>query len=230
MPFSSIKPFLLNLLGHKVSKNAKIGLSIIVAQKLVLGNSASIGHLNFISISKICLKSNARIRNVNYLKGNFDLLMKSFSIIINFNLITRGSVDWAPPCSKLVLGKNSQITSFSSIDLAASVILGNDVVLAGKGIQVWTHGFVHDYNRNRYLVTGKVILGNNIYIGARTCINPGVRIADDVTVGVNATISKNLNRPGLYVSHALRHLEFNPHQRLESFQRVINNESTYYQK
>ena len=230
LPISRIKPFLLNALGHKVSYTSKIGFSLILTDQLSLDSEATIKRFNLIKIPRIVLRKKSKIGNFNYIGGDFDIILKNDSIISNLNIISRGQVQWKKPRSKLIIGRKSQITSLSTVDLAASVIIGDDTVLAGKGIQVWSHGFIHDKTRTRNLVVGKVIIGSNVYIGAKTCINPGVTIGDDITIGTGSVVSKDLLEYGLYVSAPLRFLKFDPEIRIQNLTRINVRGQIYYKK
>lgn len=230
IPISCIKPVLLNALGHKVSPSARIKISFVFVDLLILDNGALIKNFNLIKAPRVVLRKNAWIGNFNFIGGDFDLILKEGSKIINLNIISRGRGNWRTPRSKLIMGSGSQVTSLSTVELAASVIVGEDTVLAGKGIQVWSHGFVHEKSRKRNLVVGKVRIGNNVYVGARACLNPGVRIGDNITIGVNSVVSKDLLEEGMYVSAPMRFVDFDPESKLKSFAEANVNGFVYYEK
>ena len=230
LPIPHIKPALLNVLGHKVSSKARIKTSFIFSDLLILDHDSLIKNLNFIKATRVVLRKNAWIGNLNFISGDFDLVLKENSKIINLNIVSRGRGPWKTPRSKLILGRGSQVTSLSTVELAASVIIGEDTVLAGKGIQVWSHGFIHEKSRKRNLITGKVIIGNNVYVGARTCFNPNIRVGDNITIGVNSVVSKDLLEEGMYVSAPIRFLEFNPESKLKSISEINANGFIYYEK
>lgn len=43
-----------------------------------------------------------------------------------------------------------------------------------------------------YTKIGKVIIGNNVFVGANTTILPNVVIGDDVIIGANSVVTKNI--------------------------------------
>lgn len=176
------------------------------------------------------MRRDSSVGRVNVFSGDFVAVCGESSRIKNFNIVTRGRCPWVGPNSRLCLGAKAQITSLASIDLASSVIIGADTVLAGKGIQIWTHGFVHEVNRRRNLIVAPVILGVNCYVGARTCFNPGVSVTDNVSIGVNSTVSRDLDAAGLYVSGPMRRIDFDPTDRLYSMTRVNTGTFEYFQK
>lgn len=230
IPLCQIKPFLLNMLGHKISAGVKIYFSFVWVDLLILRKGALIKSFNVIKSTRVFMGSGAWIGKLNYIGGDFDLLLKDDAKIINLNVISRGGGKWKSPRSKLILGRHSQITSLSTIDLAASVLIGEDTVLAGKGIQIWTHGFIHMKSRRRNLITGKIKIGDNVYIGARTCCNPGVFIGNNITIGINSIISKDIIEEGLYVSSPMRFVAFDPESQLKTFSAVNVDDFSYYER
>lgn len=232
LPITAIKPPLLKMLGHRVGSNVKIGISLILVDKLFMCDSSKIGMGNVIRVCHLVLKNQAQIRNLNFISGNFDVWMDREAFIINLNIITRGGIASRWRRSKLRLGRRSQISSMSNIDLTETVWIGDDTVLAGKGIQIWTHGFIHFKDRSRHLVCGRVTFGKNVYVGARSCISAGISIADDVAIGAQSSVAKDLAEPGLYVSAPLRLISGSQEDRLEKFAKIDNNETrqSYYRK
>ncbi len=85
--------------------------------------------------------------------------------------------------------------------------IGDFSTLAGIGTQIWTHGYIHETKGiGRYRIDGRIVIGNNVYIGAGSIISMGVRVADGVIIGAGSTVARDLKEPGLYVSAALRYL------------------------
>lgn len=231
LPAPFIKPSLLRLLGHRVNSGAKIGFSLVIVDFLYLGENAKIGNFNIIKIGRIVLHTGSRIGSLNVLKGRFDVVINSKAAILRLNLITRGFVQGLTFRPKLYLGNHSQLTSFSSVDLTSTVRIGEDTVLGGKGIQIWTHGFIHMPNRERVLILGKVSIGDNVYIGAMSCISAGVTIASEISIGAHSSVGSNLIEPGVYVSAPLRHLVRQPDERLSRFEKIpVNGAELIYRK
>ena len=230
LPISFIKPPLLRLLGHSVGARVKIGVSCIFVDRLYLSNDVRIGNGNIISIRKLVMREASQIRNMNFISGYFDIWMKECSTIININMISRGRLRWMKRCPKLYIGKRSQISTLSSVDLAETVWLGNDTVFAGKGIQLWTHGFIHLKDRSRNLICGSIKIGDNVYIGARSCISAGVKIEDNISVGAQSSVAKNLFEEGLYVSSSLRLIDKLPEERMSGFEKKSDNGFEYWKK
>ena len=220
-PPSRIKNSILRVFGWNVDKSANIGFSYLCIKKTSIEKNASIGHLNFIDIPILQMDSNAYIQNLNRISGPLYLSLGLSAAIGNMNTIKRAShpISWGKSIVKI--GTGSKITSRHIIDCTRPVRIGEYSILAGMGSQVWTHGYIHaPVGPDRYRIDGSVNIGNNVYIGSSSVINPGVCISDKVTVGSHATVSKSLTKPGLYVNQTLRHIPFDYEKSREKYDKV----------
>lgn len=205
---SFLAVFLLRLLGHKISYKSKIGFSILSCEHIELHSDAVIGSLNIISCEKLTLKKNSKIRNLNYVRGCFDIVLNAEARIGNSNKITRARLGIAIGYSKLELGHSTVISSSNILDLTKSITFGEYSQIAGNRTQLWTHGYYHyPTGPERFRIDGEIIIGNNVYIGTNSVINAGLRIGNAISVGSNSTVSKSILEPGLYVSQSLRYIK-----------------------
>jgi acetyltransferase-like isoleucine patch superfamily enzyme len=208
------KPFLLRLLGHKVHNSVRIGASVIWRTHLCLDKGSRIRFGNLIMCRQVLFRERASLAWGNVLKGPFKVRLGFVARIGTRNTMTCGPrLAEGQPAPKLWLSEDARITGQHALDLTRSIKLGRHSHLAGRQSQVWTHGYVHartGYDRAR--VDGAVFLGNNVYIGAFSCISPGVHVADSITVGSHSSIARSLEKPGVYVSQALRYIDGNPYE------------------
>ena len=68
--------------------------------------------------------------------------------------------------------------------------IGNNVTLAPN-----VHILAHDASTVFYLgyaKIGRVVIGDNVFIGASTVVLPGVSIGDNTVIGANSTVTKSL--------------------------------------
>lgn len=103
----------------------------------------------------------------------------------------------------LKFGKNVEINDYVHIAASKSVIIGDNVLIAGKAfITDISHG-CYSGNQNiqstpfmipnkRPLFAKPVIIERNVWIGESVSILPGVRIGEGVIVGANSVVSKSL--------------------------------------
>ena len=73
------------------------------------------------------------------------------------------------------------------------IIIGNNVMLAPR-VCIYTAGHPIDKDiRNDYLEYGyKVTIGNDVWIGGNTVINPGVNIGDNVVIGSGSVVTHDI--------------------------------------
>lgn len=48
-------------------------------------------------------------------------------------------------------------------------------------------------------ISGNETIGNRVYFGARSCVKQKISICDDVTIGMNAGVIRNITEPGTYI-------------------------------
>jgi len=95
--------------------------------------------------------------------------------------------------SNIVIGDNFY-ANFDCIILdVARVIIGNNV-LFGPRVCVFTAGHpVDKCIRNQGYEFGKEVhIGNDVWIGGNSIINPGVTIGDNVIIGSGSVVTKNI--------------------------------------
>lgn len=198
---------LANFLGARIHKSAHVGLSWVCTPSLRLGANAQIGHLNFIRVRRLIIGKSSAIGTLNWISGQFSILLHELAEIGARNVITRAKVAREIGSASFRLGRCSKITAGHKLDILRTISFGEHSILAGLGSQLWTHGYIHQSEGKRFRVDGAISIGNNVYIGSACIFNPGVRIVSDVAVGSHSCISKDLIKSGLYVNQPLRHIE-----------------------
>jgi acetyltransferase-like isoleucine patch superfamily enzyme len=200
--------YILRFLGHKIGQNAKIGFSFLFVKEIEINENAIIGHFNLFLNDKIILNDYSLIGYLNIFKGPFTLNLKQKAAIGNKNYITRARLGVTYGDSALVLGELTKVTVGHHLDLTRSIIFGDFSILAGIRSQLWTHGYYHsDTGSERVRIDGEIIIGNNVYVGSGCIFNPGVTVASAIHIGGGSVISKDLEKPGMYVGQRLRHIE-----------------------
>ena len=186
----------------------RIGFSLLFVDKLVLSDHSKIGHLNFIKIPNLVLKKNARIGRFNVLKGSFQCALDKDAVINNKNHITGPKSNISYGESLLRIGELSIVGVGHHLDLTRSISIGSFSILAGIRSQLWTHGFYHaEKGSDRIRVDGEIEIGDNVYVGSGCIFNPGVKVSNAIHLGAGSVVSKNLEKPGMYVGQALRYID-----------------------
>lgn len=206
---SILARYALVLLGHKVHKSARIGLSFVCANRILLQEGVRIGHFNFVRARRLVMRRGSSIGRTNLIHGPFSVYLDDQAAIGNRNKILRGPLGQVVSGPALFrLGELAKITADHRIDCTTGVSVGDFSILAGTSSEIWTHGYVHDQTGpGRYRIDGPVRIGNNVYIGSASVITAGVTIADGVIIGAGTTVARSLLEPGLYVSAGLRQLK-----------------------
>lgn len=114
--------------------------------------------------------------------------------IINFiKLKIRGEIS----TEKLIglglkVGENFQRQEKCIIDFSHCwLITIKDNVTLAPGVHILAHDASTKYHLN-YTKVGKVVIGNNVFIGANTTILPNVEIGDNVIVGAGSVVTKSV--------------------------------------
>jgi acetyltransferase-like isoleucine patch superfamily enzyme len=111
------------------------------------------------------------------------------------------------PFANLTIG-NGFVCHTGHINLAKEVIIGDDVGMS-HDVDILTHGFwgsvLEGYPRN----FGRVSIGNNVILGWKTVVMPGVTIGNNITIGANSTVTKDLLEDrGIYVGSPAKRIGF----------------------
>ena len=91
------------------------------------------------------------------------------------------------------VGEDFYANSGVTILDGAKVTIGNNVMLA-PGVGIYTAGHpIHPYPRNIGIeYSFPVTIGDNVWVGAQTVINPGVTIGSNVVIGSGSVVNKDI--------------------------------------
>ena len=67
------------------------------------------------------------------------------------------------------------------------ITIGDHVVLGGNSVII-THCPISFYNGEK----SDIVIGNNVYIGTRCIVLPGVTIGDNVVIGAGSVVSRDI--------------------------------------
>jgi len=111
----------------------------------------------------------------------FTFIHKSVQIFDNIE-IGEGAVI----CSNSILTTNIKIGKHAQLNRATNI--SHDVTI---GDYFTTAPNVH--------ISGNCQIGNNVYFGVNSCTKEKISICDDVTIGLNSGVVKNIKNSGVYV-------------------------------
>jgi sugar O-acyltransferase (sialic acid O-acetyltransferase NeuD family) len=89
-------------------------------------------------------------------------------------------------CAGTIITTNVKIGKHSHLNLITTI--GHDCVIGdyfttAPGVQI----------------SGNLTIGNRVYFGTRACVKQKIKICDDVTVGMNAGVVKDITESGVYI-------------------------------
>ena len=95
----------------------------------------------------------------------------------------------------LVIGDRLSMNSFSRIVCHDSIMIGDNVVIA-QFVSILDHDHAHEFRDGAMVLKGyltaPVRIGNNVWIGDKVTIVRGATIGDNVIVGANTVVHKDV--------------------------------------
>jgi len=161
--------------GYKISRQARIGFSIIVPEQLEMLEHARIGHLTMCKgLRLVRLGTSSRIGNLDWISG-FPLSNKSaFQQRLNRN-------------PSLILGDHSAITHRHLIDCTDQIVIGDFTIIAGYGTQFLTHS-IDILNAKQDCQP--IQIGSYCLVGTACVLLPGSALGDYCLLGANSLLNK----------------------------------------
>ena len=100
--------------------------------------------------------------------------------------------------NNIEIGEGSFIGAYSI--LTTNIKVGKHSIL-NRGNQIGHDSIIGDYFSAMpgAIVSGNVILGENVYMGTNSSIKEKIQVCSNVTIGSNATVIKNIIIGGTYV-------------------------------
>lgn len=175
LPWSLRRPLLNWLCGYEISPSARIGLSLVATDRLVMEEGSSIGHFTIIkSIDLVAMADHAKIGNFNWVTGIGRNAPKHF----------QDEKDRHP---ELLMGRHTSITGRHFIDCSNTVRIGDFTIIAGASTQILTHAIDIRENRQR---SAPVSIGRYCFVGAACVVLKGATLPDYCVLAANSTLHK----------------------------------------
>jgi sugar O-acyltransferase (sialic acid O-acetyltransferase NeuD family) len=98
----------------------------------------------------------------------------------------------------IVIGEGSFIGA--NCVITTNVSIGNHSIL-NRNVNIGHDSVIGDFFSAMAgsVVSGNVSIGNNCYMGNNSSIREKTTICDDVVIGMNGSVVKNIDKPGTYV-------------------------------
>ena len=95
------------------------------------------------------------------------------------------------PHSNVKIGKGVGIFENTILNPSEPIEIGDNCGV-GAEVMIWTHGAWLDITQGFPSDFGPVKIGKNVWLPARSIVLPNVTIGDDVVIGINSIVNKNL--------------------------------------
>jgi acetyltransferase-like isoleucine patch superfamily enzyme len=106
------------------------------------------------------------------------------------------------PPSRLSIGAETVINPEARLDARSGLSIGRNVSIS-REVFILTLG--HDYNRADFPLKGSpVVIDDDVWIGIRAVVMPGVTLARGCVVAANATVTRDTEPWGIYAGTPAR--------------------------
>jgi acetyltransferase-like isoleucine patch superfamily enzyme len=179
-----IKKSLMRLFfGYTFGAKVKIGLALLDAEHVDLGEGTEIGHFNLVTrVARLRTGRHARIGVFNILRGGASVSIGDYAEIMRLNVLNAipDHDCTTDPQSVLEVGPGTVITSGHRIDFTDKITLGKNVIIGGRNSSLWTH------NRQE---TAPITVGDFCYLGSEVRLAPGAKLPDECILGIGAVLT-----------------------------------------
>lgn len=158
---SWLKIALLRAAGAKIGKHCRIGLVLIGARTIEIGDNVEIASFNLLHrLNRLEMGSGSRMNGFNWITG-----------------AGKGS---------FVLGRNSAITRLHFFEASGSIFIDENTIIAGRN----SHFFTHGISSTNLDDVRPIRIGPWCYIGSSSCFVPGSQVARGTFVGMGSVVTK----------------------------------------
>jgi acetyltransferase-like isoleucine patch superfamily enzyme len=177
LPWGIKRPLLVRFFGFNLSRSARIGISWVFPNHLVMEDHTNIGHFSVaIHLDRIEMQAHSIIGRNNWITGFPKADTSHFSHI----------KDRQP---ELILGSHSAITKNHHFDCTEKIEIGAFTTIAGYNSQFLTHSI--DIEKN--IQDAKAItIGNYCFVGTNVVVLGGSVLPDYCVLGVKSLLNRQI--------------------------------------
>ena len=196
-PSNFLRILLLKIGGTKIGKNVKISFGTIVKKNVYIGDSVHIEKNVFIG-------SNTLIGN--HVKIESDAFLYRTEIG-EHTVIHKGAVLYGNDKDRLKVGRYCFIGFYALLDGSDKLEIGDFVHIAGPAVGIFTHSSIknciygnqpYTEKYDKYQIKRPVTIENNVWIGGKVTIYPGVHVSSHSAILPNSVVDRDI-RPNTMV-------------------------------
>jgi carbonic anhydrase/acetyltransferase-like protein (isoleucine patch superfamily) len=187
------KPLYRSLFGYRIGRGVRIGLVLLDAQEVDLGDGTEIGHLNLVTrVGRLATGKSVRIGTLNIIRGGESVRLGDYAEVMRLNVLNAipDHDCTTSPTSRLEIGAGAVVVSGHRIDFTDRVTIGRNVIIGGRNSSLWTH------NRQQ---TAPIEIGDFCYLGSEVRLAPGARLAERSILGLGSVLAGAIDTPGCLV-------------------------------
>jgi hypothetical protein len=180
LPWFLRRRWLALTLGYELDPTSRIGLSLVLPDKLVLRAHSSIRHLNVCRhIDLLVLDSHAVIGSGNWIAGTPSGEPKFYSHLPDRR-------------AELLLAEHAALTNNHYVDCTGGISIGNHATIAGVRSQLLTHGIdIVDSRQDAH----RLEVGPYSMVGTGTILLAGARVPHHAVVAAGSVVTGHLDEP-----------------------------------
>jgi UDP-3-O-[3-hydroxymyristoyl] glucosamine N-acyltransferase len=187
------RPLYRGLFRYRIGRGVRIGLVILDAGTVELGDGTEIGHLNLITrVGSFVTGRSVRIGSLNIIRGGERVRLGDYAEVMRLNVLNAipDHDCTTSPASRLEIGRGAVVVSGHRIDFTDEVTIGQNVIIGGRNSSLWTH------NRQS---TAPIAIGDFCYLGSEVRLAPGARLAERSILGLGSVLAGAIDTPGSLV-------------------------------
>jgi carbonic anhydrase/acetyltransferase-like protein (isoleucine patch superfamily) len=187
------KPLYRSLFGYRIGRGVRIGLVLLDAREVDLGDGTEIGHLNLVlRVGRLATGTRVRIGSLNIIRGGEEVRLGDYAEVMRLNVLNAipDHDCTTSPVSRLEIGAGAVIVSGHRVDFTDRVTIGRNVILGGRNSSLWTH------NRQQ---TAPIVIGDFCYVGSEVRLAPGARLPERSILALGSVLAGAIDIPGSLV-------------------------------
>ncbi|HYU43202.1 MAG TPA: hypothetical protein VEQ84_13730 [Vicinamibacteria bacterium] len=187
------RPLYRGLFRYRIGRGVRIGVVILDAGTVELGDGTEIGHLNLITrVGSFITGQSVRIGSLNIIRGGERVRLGDYAEVMRLNVLNAipDHDCTTSPASRLEIGRGAVVVSGHRIDFTDEVTIGQNVIIGGRNSSLWTH------NRQS---TAPIAIGDFCYLGSEVRLAPGARLAERSILGLGSVLAGAIDTPGSLV-------------------------------
>jgi acetyltransferase-like isoleucine patch superfamily enzyme len=180
MPWRLRRLWLRLTLGYRLHPTSHIGLSILIPDRLELGEHARIGHFNVCRrIDALVLERHAIVGTLNWIGGR-----PSDDPVFYGHVSNRKA--------QLTLCDYAAVTNRHNLDCTGGILMRSHAIIAGIRCQLYTHQIAFP---DSILEARPIEIGPYTMIGTGSIVLPGATVPGHCVIGAGAVVTNSLKEP-----------------------------------